>query len=150
MSFMWQPAETVLRKLDQWRYRRNVQRALDLHLRGEVRQDGLKLLRVRNRMEIRWRSREIHPWDAGASAERKAELFHEQLVADTEAAILRLFQALPQIDRVDLQVLEPASDTVVLAGTVHRSALQRVRTVGSVRMRLLQLGLSFSPLDSLH
>jgi hypothetical protein len=144
---MWQTIEVVLRRLDEWRCRRNVRRALALHHRGEARPDGLQLLRVRNRLEIRWRARDIHPWDADVTPGHRSELFHEQLIADTEAAILRLFQALPQIDRIDLKVLDPA-DVVVLAGTVHRSALQKVQTVMSVRMRLLQLGVNFSPLDS--
>ena len=107
---MWQPVEAVFRLFDQWRCRRNVRRALALHLRGEARRDGLTLLRVRNRLEIRWRSRDIHPWDSDVPPERRAQLYHEQLVADTEAAIVRLFQRLPQIDRIDLQVLEPTSD----------------------------------------
>jgi hypothetical protein len=101
-------------------------------------------------LEIRWRARDIHPWDAGVSAERKAELYHEQLIAVTEAAIFRLFEAMPQIDQIDLQVVEPSSDAVVLAGSVHRSALHAARTIVSVRMRLIQLGVNRSPLDSVR
>ena len=147
---MWQAVESVLRQLDQWRYRRNVLRALALHRRGEVRADGLTLLRVRNRLEILWRSREIHPWDVNVAGEQRAELFHEQLIADTEAAIFRLFHALPQIERIDLQVLDPTSDNVILTGTVHRSALDSVQALLSARMRLHRLGVEFSALDSLR
>jgi hypothetical protein len=147
---MWQPLEVLLRQFDRWRCRRNVRRALALCLRGEARRDGLVLVRARHWLEVRWRSRNIHPWESEVSLEREAQLFREQLAADTEAAILRLFQALPQIDRIDLQVLEPASDTVILSGTVHRSALSAVQSVMSVRMRLMSLGVSFLPLDCLR
>ena len=146
---MWQPLEVILEQFGQWRCRRNVRRALALHRRGEARRDGLELLRARQRLEVRWRSRDIHPWDAAVSPDRKAQFFREQLAVDTEAAILRLFRALPQIDRIDLQVLEPASDAVLLSGTVYRSALHAVRGLMSVRMRLVHLGVSFVPVDDL-
>ena len=147
---MWQPVWLFLRGLGDWGYRRSVRRALALHSRGEARADGLTLLRIRNRLQIQWRSRDVHPWDLGVAPEQRAAMFHEQLVADTEAAILRLFQALPQIDRIDLQVLEPNSESVVLAGTVNRSALISVRSLPSVRMRLQLLGVNFCALDSLQ
>jgi hypothetical protein len=140
---MWQVIEPIFRQFETWRYRRNVRRALALHSRGEVRPDGLVPVKIRNRLEIRWRARDIHPWDAGVPEEQRAELLHEQLVSDTEAAIVRLFEALPQIDRIDLQVLAPEGDTVLLAGAVHRSALETVRSLRSVRMRLRQLGVDF-------
>ena len=147
---MWRAVEVVLRPIEQLRCRRNVRRALALHDRGEARSDGLTLVRVRNRLEIRWRSRDVHPWDAGVAPEGKAQLFQEQLAADTETAIFRLFDFLPQIDRIDLQVLEPATDNIVLAGTVHRSALADSRKLRSVGMRLRQLGVSFAPADYLR
>jgi hypothetical protein len=150
MMRIWRPFEGALHRVVHWRHERIARRALALHLRGEARPDGLQLIRVRNRLEIRWRSRHIHPWDRDERPERQTELFHDQLIADTEAAILRLFQALPHIDWIDLQVLEPDSDSVVLSGTVHRTALGAVRKLLSVRMRLRQLGVEFRPLDSLQ
>ncbi len=78
------------------------------------------------------------------------QLFANQLVADTEDAIHRIFIALPQIDWIDLEVLEPQSDNVILTGSVHRSALSRARRFLSVRMRLQHLGITFLPLDSLR
>ena len=140
---MWQPLEVFLRQLDRYRYRRNVRNSLALYLRGEAREDGLSLLLVRDRLEIRWRSRDIHPWDADAPPDEKARIYHDQLSADTEAAILRLFRNLPQVEQIDLEVVAPESDSVILAGTVHRSDLETVRRLMSVRMRLQQLGLVF-------
>ena len=141
---MWQPIRAMVRKVDSWRFRRSIERSLALHLRGEGRPDGLALLAMRNRLEIRWRARAIHPWDAGLSPERKAKLFQEQVLADTEAAILRLFQSRPEIDIVDLTVLDAASDGVILDGAVYRPVLETVRNLRSVRMRLRQLGVSYA------
>lgn len=144
---MPRPFELLLRRVELWRCRRKVRRALALHQRGEARGDGLALVRVRNRLEIRWRSRDVHPWDTNLSAGHRAQIFQHQLAADTEAAIIRLFDALPHIDRIDLQVLEPASENVLLAGAVHRSDLVHSRNLPSVGMRLRQLGLTFTPVD---
>ena len=137
---MWQTIGALFRKLERWRHRYNIDRSLALHLRGEARSDGLSLIRVRNRLEVRWRATDIHPWDAQAS--NKAQLFGEQLLSDTEAVIFRLFKALPQVDLIDLKVFEPTSDTVIMSGVVHRSDLDTVRSLMSIRMRLQQMGVS--------
>ena len=136
---MWQTIGALFRKLERRRHRYKIHRSLALQLRGEARRDGLSLLRVRNRLEVRWRARDVHPWDAEASD--KPQLFREQLLSDTEAVILRLFKTLPQIDLIDLKVFEPVSDTVIIAGVVHRSDLDTVRSLMSIRMRLQQMGL---------
>src|SRR2546425_83344 len=135
---MWQTIGILFRKFERWRHRYNIGRSLALHLRGEARSDGLTLIRVRNRLELRWRARDIHPWDAQAS--NKAQLFGEQLLSDTEAVILRLFKALPQVDMIDLKVFVPTSETVIMAGVVNRSDLEAARNLMSVRMRLQQMG----------
>ena len=112
-----------LQKLKIWNHRRSIHRALALHLRGEVRSDGLALIKAHNRLEIQWRARDIHPWDRDLSTGRDPLMFFEQSLADTEAAVSRLFEALPETDVIDLAVMAPASETVIIAGTVHRSKL---------------------------
>jgi len=135
--------EGVRRRLQSWRFRRKVGRALALNVRAEVRADGLELVRLCNRLEIQWRARDVHPWDRGrAGPDRGPELL-EQSLADTEAAIQRLFRALPQVDVIDLRVLDLLSDEVLVAGTVYRSTLQKARHSVSVRMRLTQLGVRY-------
>src|SRR5262245_31641909 len=62
-SYMWQLLRRSIRRLDLWRFRHEIKDALALHRRGEVRSDGLTLENVRNHLEIRWRARDIHPWD---------------------------------------------------------------------------------------
>jgi hypothetical protein len=54
-----------------------------------------------------------------------------------------LFEALPQVDIIDLTVLGPASETAMMAGTVHRSVLMGSRRLLSVRMRLRELGVDY-------
>ena len=134
--------ERCVQKLDLWRFRRSVEDALALHRRGEVRSDGLKLHGVSNHLEIRWRAREIHPWDRDLlRGSRRQAAFAEQALADTEAAILRLFEKLPHVDVIELSVLEPASETLIAAGTVHRSELKARRAhLLSVGMRLRDIG----------
>ena len=140
---MWRILENKLRDWNIDRNRRRVERALGLHLRGEVRRDGLKLNRFQNRLEIEWQARDVHPWDRDLPPERRLPLFVEQVLADTEAAISRLFNALPAVDVIDLRVLHPDSDTAIIEGTVFRSALNRNRHLLSVKMRLLELGISY-------
>lgn len=151
---MWPIIRTHLHGIATRRYRRRAEHALALNRRGEARNDGLVLKAIRNRLEIQWRARDIHPWDRNLPPERIAPIFVEQALADTEAAVSRLFLALPQIDLIDLTVLGLESDAVIIAGTVDRSILGKGPLAPSVRMRLRQLGLNyhlagshFEPLD---
>jgi hypothetical protein len=139
---MWRHLENLIQRLESARYRRGIERALALHLRGEVRSDGLKLKTLSTRLEIEWMARDIHPWDRDDPPDRKAWLFFRQSLADTEAAITRLFQALPQIDVIALTVLEHDSESVIMAGTVNRSAVQPDAEL-SVGMRLWQRGITY-------
>lgn len=139
-SRMWRILENILRDWKVARYRRRVERALGLHLRGEVRRDGLKLKKIQNRLEIEWQARDVHPWDRDLPPERRLPLFVDQLLADTEQAISRLFNALPAVDAIDLKVIPPASDIAIIEGTVSRATLNRNRNSLSVKMRLLELG----------
>jgi hypothetical protein len=141
---MWQ---SLTARLERWklnRYHRRVERALALADRGAVNRDGLRLNRASNSLEIEWHARDIHPWDGDLSHERKARLFVEQSLADTETAISRLFLAFPQIDVIDLTVLEPSSKTAIIAGTVHRSAWESNQQLLSVKMRLRELGVRYA------
>src|SRR5579864_776789 len=84
--------KTLSRKLDGYRYKHDIERALALHLRGEVRSDGLNPTSLATHLEIEWRARDIHPWDRGLlSPAQRAAAFVKQSLADTEAAIYRLF-----------------------------------------------------------
>jgi hypothetical protein len=136
--------------MDTVRYHRGIERALALNGRS----DGLKLEKVSSRLEIEWCARDIHPWDRHDPPERRAALFVRQCLNDTDAAITRLFEALPRVDVIAVRVLEPVTREVIVAGTVRRSAL-RPDTALSAGMRLWQRGIvyrsdgwRFEPLES--
>ena len=64
----------------------------------------------------------------------------ERFLADTEAAIDRIFQLLPQIDELGVTVREPSTGEVIAAGTVERVPVEK-QSVSSARMRLLARGM---------
>jgi hypothetical protein len=136
--------QTLLCEIDGIRYRRGIEHALALNLRGEVREDGLSLSRVLNRLEIEWYARDIHPWDRDRDLppEDRAYLVVQQCLSDTEAAISRLFENLPQVDVIEARVLEPKSKIPIIAGTVCRSGFERNDGL-SVGMRLMLSGVTF-------
>jgi hypothetical protein len=142
---MWELLEKYLRKHG-W-YRRRVEQALELERRGEVRRDGLQLGQMQHRLEISWQAREIHPWDRHLPRDARQARFVEQSLLDTEAAIARLFEALPEVDLIDLCVTDPQSDATLLSGIVQRSDFQNVPQSPSVRMRLTGMGVRFESLE---
>ena len=132
------------RCLELQRYRRNIGRALALHLRGEARRDGLTPDHIRCRLEIHWRARDIHPWDRQCALGEREALFAEQALTDTEVAVHRLFEQLPYIDVIELSVVEPASENPIAQGIVDRSTLNALRPgLKSVGMRLRELGIHY-------
>ncbi|MGA2889824.1 MAG: hypothetical protein ABSE51_17385 [Terracidiphilus sp.] len=138
---MKNPFSTLLWKFDGFRFRRSIKNALALNLRNEVRPDGLALSKVFSRLEIEWYARDIHPWDRdrNISQEDRALMFEQQCLRDTEAAISRLFERLPQVDTIELRVLEFQSKLPIITATVTRSSLETSETL-SVGMRLLLSG----------
>jgi hypothetical protein len=139
---MWRLLANLTKRLDTLRYRQRIERALALHLRDEVRSDGLKLRKLTNRLEIEWRARDIHPWDRHDPPDERAWLFVRQCLADTDAAITRLFRELPQVDTIALTVVEPHSESVIMAGTVDRDVVEPDGGL-SVGMRLWQQGIKY-------
>lgn len=130
------------------RFRASVRRALSLNDRYEARSDGLVLETVTGHLNICWRARDVHPWDFDDPPQLRERLFFRQLMEDTEAALLRLFKAFPEIDRIDLRVLDLHSDRLMASGSVQRASLRpSMEDNPSVRMRLAGLGIEchFSP-----
>jgi hypothetical protein len=71
-------------------------------------------------------------------------MFAEQALADTEAAVFRLFEILPEVDVIDLNVLDPESEILIAAGTVHRSDIAATRPyLLSVGIRLREIGIEY-------
>jgi hypothetical protein len=128
--------------LTQQRLRRTVIGALEVNRRAGVRNDGLSLKRMSNRLEVEWQARGIHPWDQGLPPEREAQKFVEQCLEDVDAALSRLFATLPDTDEIELRVLDPTSAKPIVAGTVTR-AQAVAASAGSVGMKLKSLGLVY-------
>jgi hypothetical protein len=150
--------ESLLRKLDGRRYKRNVKRALALHLRGEVRSDGLTPISMTTHFNVEWQARDIHPWDRGLlPPSQRALAFVQQSLNDTEAAICRLFEALPQMDVVTVRVVDRTEGRVIISGSVSRLDFAARDERLAIGMRLLYLGLSyhscgdlFEPIEESH
>ena len=141
---MLQVLKMLFRKIAAVRYQRGIGRALALHLRGEVRSDGLEAASVATQLHIDWRARDIHPWDRPLlSPAQRAAAFVEQALADTEAAVYRLFDAFPQVDTIALRVLDRESEHVILAGAVARPLASVQDRSLSVGMRLRYLGITY-------
>jgi hypothetical protein len=121
-------------------HRSGIENALGLHRRGEVRSDGLTLIKASQQLSVEWRARTIHPWDQDRPPEERERLLVAQCYADTEAAIDRLFGALPNVDAIQFQVVRSDSDEQLLSGTIMRSARDKKFDGLTPRARLWQIG----------
>jgi hypothetical protein len=142
---MWDLLERVL--CSHGHYRRRVEQSLKLEQRGGVKGDGLSLADLQHRMEVRWHARKVHPWDRHLPSEERRARFIEQALTDTETAIARLFESVPEVDLIDMKVMEPETDSILLSGEVSRYDFEHVRPSPSVRMRLTEIGVSFESLE---
>jgi hypothetical protein len=141
-GFIQSILQRLLHGIDRIRFRRNLEQALALNHRGEVRPDGLLLKDSRNHLAIVWQARLIHPWDQDLPEAQKASSFVEQCLADTDAAVSRLFERLPSVDVIEVSVLEPSSQCTIIAGTVSRWEFEQLASL-SPGMRLKQMGMSY-------
>ena len=124
--------------------RKAIQGALDLHNRGEVRRDGLTLTHASHHLEIEWRAREVHPWDRASASKQREFLLAEQSMADTDAALGRLFNELPEVDVIEFTVTHPDSGRRILNGTVERACQVPCTRSVSARTRLWHRGVTVS------
>jgi len=127
----------------QGRLRRLVTKALALRPRGFIPKDVLVLTKLSGQLQVEWRARDIHPWDRDQPAARQAEMFGEQALHDTDDAVVRLFQILPEIDAIGLRVLAPRDPRLMLAGTVSRREAFATRSLSSPGMRPTLLGVRY-------
>ena len=133
-----------LSRITEGRFRRMVTRALRLTARGFVPHDVLVLTELSARLRVEWRSREVHPWDRDLPWERRAARFREQTLHDTATAIARLFRMVPEVDIIEVRVLEPhPSSRMILAGTVVRQDALVALTYPSPSMTLRMMGIRY-------
>jgi hypothetical protein len=124
------------------RLARRVEWALTLGRRRGGRADGHSLVSVRNQLAIEWHARDVHPWDRDLPVGQTAERFVQQCFEDVDAAIGRLFSALPQVDEIELKVIHKSMGKRIMQGTVTRQDAGNTRAA-SVRMRLRFMGISY-------
>jgi hypothetical protein len=125
-------------------YKLKIADALALHRRNEVRSDGLVLKNACNRLEISWEARGVHPWDENLPPLAKETEFAEQALEDTEAAVIRIFERLPEIDVLEIRVVAPQTGELLATGTIPRAAIYTEgNNACSVRMRLGELGIRY-------
>jgi hypothetical protein len=121
---------------------RRVHRALALPPRGGVAKDILLLKQLFVHLQVEWFARDVHPWDRDLSKDRQAELFIQQCLEDVDAAIPRLFNELPEIDVVEIGVLDRESNAKIITGVVNREN-SRASADLSLAMRLNALGVNY-------
>jgi hypothetical protein len=99
-------------------------------------------------LKLEWRARDSHPWDRDLPPEQQAELFSKQALQDTDAALIRLFQGLSEIEEIEFQVLQPDGfGDIILGGVVDRARVLDPEQPLSLRMRLLLLGVTYQLAD---
>jgi hypothetical protein len=121
---------------------RRVASALTVKPRGAVWNDVLSIQDLSLGLHVEWLARDVHPWDRDLPERRQAELFAQQCLEDVDAAIPRLFEQLPEIDVLEIGVLERGSKTRIIAGTIHRSDLV-AQQGSSLGMRLRMIGINY-------
>ena len=122
-----------------------VNRSLALWPRGGVVNDRLVLHKVSGQLQLEWHARAVHPWDRDLPACRQLEAYFEQAVADTNFAIPRIFQKLPEIDVIEIRVLDTQDPTKnLLAGVVTREDALAADLSYSPKMRLKMMGIQYA------
>jgi hypothetical protein len=128
-----------------------VGRALALRPRGAIPNDVLvlhSLILSDHCLKLEWRAREIHPWDRDLPLAQQDELFSKQALQDTDAALVRLFHGLSEIEQIEFQVLKPNGfGEVILTGVVDRERALDLEQPLSLRMRLSMLGVRYKMTD---
>jgi hypothetical protein len=133
--------EGIVGKFGHYLYKRSIDHALALDLRGGARRDGLTPISVATHLEIEWRARDIHPWDHDLlSVSERTATFVDQALHDTEAAICRLFTTLPPLEVIKVRVRDRTSDNVILSGSVSRPDFLARDERLSIGMQLLYMG----------
>src|SRR5262249_43539864 len=123
-------------------------RALGLGPRAAEVPDRVPLSNVSTRMEIEWYAREVHPWDRDLPAERKARLFADESLTHTGAAIRGGWERFPEVDAIEISVLEPHKPHAVLfKGSVSRDGFDRCPPNLSPGMTLKLLGVEYRLTD---
>src|ERR1700674_674907 len=130
------------------RLRKQVDAALAPVGRGGVGSNSLRVQTVALRLKIAWRARKLHAWDRDLPIERASRRFAQQCVADTEAALERLFTTFPDVDLIEMMVQEPDPECsgILMFGSVSRKEFESCHPL-STAMRLRLVGVNYLLVD---
>jgi len=134
---------SFLQNREGYREQNAIQDAVTPHRRGEVRGDGPTLTSASRRLEIEWPPRDIRPWDRCTGLKERKVLFAEQSIADTDAALTRLFNELPELDVIEFRAIHPDFGRRIFAGAVKRF-VRRSSPRLFARTRLWQRGVAMT------
>jgi hypothetical protein len=130
------------------RLSRPVTKALALTPRGFIPNDVPSLRELSGQLRVVWHARRVAPWDRHLPSARQAALFSDLTMRDTDAAIRRLFEELPEVHSLEVQVLEPVpANRPLITGTVLRDEALAVLSLASPRMRLKMMGVRYDLID---
>jgi hypothetical protein len=124
-----------------------VSRALSLRPRGAVGNDGLVVLNLSARLKVQLLARPIHPWDRDRPANERDELFVQQCLEDVSTAIPKLFRSMPEIEEMEITVLDPRDNRAIIAGAVTRSDALASNSLPA-GMKLKAMGLAYGRTNS--
>jgi hypothetical protein len=142
------PLKSLRRARDSDHLRKQVSAALTPVGRGGDGANGLRLETVALRLKVAWRARELHAWDRDLPPERASLRFAKQILAETEAALERLFAACPDVEVIEMTVHEPDPECsgVLMIGSVSRKEFESCHPL-STAMRLRLVGVNYLLVD---
>jgi hypothetical protein len=123
-------------------------RALSLSPRGGVGNDGLVVQSLSALLRVQLLARPVHPWDRDLPAEERSESFVQQCLEDVGTAIPKLFRSMPEIEEMEITVLDPKNKKAIIAGIVKRSDALTSIHFSSPGMKLRAMGLSYGRTNS--
>ncbi len=119
-----------------------VSRALSVRPRGAIGNDGLTVQSLAAKLRVQLLARPIHPWDRDRPVDEKGELFVQQCLEDVSTAIPNLFRSMPEIDELEVTVMDPRGKRAIISGVVKRSDALASQPF-SAGMKLRALGLEY-------
>jgi len=124
-----------------------VSRAFSLRRRGAIGNDGLIVRNLSARFRVQLLARPIHPWDRNRPREERNELFVQQCLDDLSTAIPNLFRSMPEIDEMEVTVLDPRDKSAIIAGIVTRTDALTSNSLPA-GMKLRAMGLAYGRSNS--
>ena len=122
--------------------------ALSLRPRGGIVKDGLVVRNLSARLRMQLFARPVHPWDRDRPTQEKNEMFVQQCLEDVSNAIPNVFRSMPEIDEIEVVVLDPRGKFAIISGIVKRGDALAPDEFASAGMKLRAMGLTYGRSNS--